>query len=80
MVQHVPGFPRFTLEANKMGGQACIRQYRFGLQQLLEMIDSGMTHAEIIAKFPFIERQDIDDAIKYAVNQASHTYVMAQSA
>jgi uncharacterized protein (DUF433 family) len=64
MTQHVPGFPRFTLEPNKMGGQACIRGYRFTLDQLLEMLADGMSSAEIIKAFPFIEPEDVDDALQ----------------
>jgi len=77
MVAHIPGFPRFTLEPDKLGGQACVRQYRFGLQQLLEKIGAGLSQSEIIDEYPFLEPEDISDAIKYAASQASKDYYLA---
>jgi len=76
-MDHIPEFPRFTVEAGKMGGQACIRGYRFSLEQLLSMIDSGMTSERIMEKFPFLEPDDISDAIRYAVREAKRSYYVA---
>lgn len=80
MVEHIPGFPRFTLEPGKMGGQACVRGYRFGLQQLLDMIDNGLSPERIMEKFSFLEREDIDDAIRYAIHEAKSSYYVNLSA
>jgi len=80
MVDHVPGFPRFTLEPGKMGGQACVRGIRFTLDQLLEMLADGMSAGEIIDAFPFLEAQDISDAQCYAANVARRDYYVAISA
>ena len=77
MVQHIPGFPRFTLEPGKMGGQACIREYRFTLDQLLEMLSEGMTASEIIETFDFIEPEDITDALRYAAKTARRDFYVA---
>jgi len=60
-----------------MGGQACVRGYRFGLEQLLDMIDAGMNADRIMEKFPFLEPADIDDAIRYAVREAKQSYYVA---
>ncbi|NLT29848.1 MAG: DUF433 domain-containing protein [Propionibacterium sp.] len=46
MSQSVPGFPRLTIEQDKLGGQPCIRGHRFGAEQLLEMLADGMTYEE----------------------------------
>ena len=77
MVQHIPDFPRFTLEPGKMGGQACIRGYRFTLDQLLEMLATGMTSDEIMDAFSFIEPADIADAQKYAAQVARDDFYVA---
>lgn len=77
MTQTIPGFPRFTLEPNKMAGQACIRGYRFTLDQLLAMLSEGMTAAEIIEAFDFIEPEDISDALRYAAKTARRDYYVA---
>ena len=77
MVQHIPGFPRFTLEPGKMGGQACIRQYRFTLSMLLEKIANGLTVPEILEDYPFLEEADITDALRYAAGQAARDFYVA---
>jgi len=69
MIDHIPGFPCFTLEVDKLGGQACVRQYRFGLQQLLEKISAGLSPNEILDEYPFLESEDISEAIRYAASQ-----------
>jgi len=68
MTQTVSGFPRFTVEPNKLGGQPCIRGYRFGLQQLLDALAEGLSFEELNAAFLFIEREDVSEALRYAAN------------
>jgi len=77
VAEHVPGFPRFTLEHDKLGGQACVRGYRFGLQQLLEKIAAGLSPEEILEDYPFLEPEDIADAVRYAAGQAARDYYVA---
>ena len=76
-INHVPGFPRFTLEKGKMGGYACIRGYRFTLALLLEKIALGVTADELLEDYPFLEPEDISDAIKYAAKVAQRDYYLA---
>jgi uncharacterized protein (DUF433 family) len=45
MAQTVPGFDRLTVEPDKLGGQPCIRGYRFGVEQLLEPEDAQQVFA-----------------------------------
>jgi len=77
MLQHVPGFPRFTLEPGKMGGQACVRGLRFTLDQLLEMLADGMTAPETTEAVPFLEQDDVTDAQRYAAMTAHRDYYVA---
>lgn len=76
MTQTVPGFPRLTLEVDKLGGQPCIRGYRFGVEQLLKMLAEGMDYAEIQADFPFVEREDIREALRYAAALAGREFYL----
>jgi len=62
----VPGFDRLTVEADKLGGQAGIRGYRFSAEHLLELLAAGWTLERIQADFPFIEREDLQQALGYA--------------
>lgn len=66
MPQTVPGFDRLTVEAEKLGGQACIRGYRFSAEHLLELLAAGWTLELVQADFPFIEREDVHQVLGYA--------------
>lgn len=66
----LPGFDRLTIEPDKLAGQLTIRGYRFTVEHLLELLAAGWTTAEIQADFPFIEAEDIQQALGYAASLA----------
>jgi len=76
-MQTVPGFPRLTVEPDKLGGQPCVRGYRFGVEQLLDLLASGLASEEILASFPFLERADISEALRYAAAIARRDFYTA---
>ena len=59
-------FSRITIEPGKMGGAACIRGHRFPVSALLNQLAAGATHAEILEDFPFLEEEDIREALRFA--------------
>lgn len=74
MPETVPGFDRLTVESDKLGGQPCIRGYRFSVEQLLELLAAGWTFEQIRAEFPFIEREDVHQALGYAAALAHREF------
>ena len=58
--------PRITVEAGKMGGKPCIRGYRFTVQNLLGYLATYPDRAELFAEFPFLEEEDLQQALRYA--------------
>ena len=80
MSQSVPGFPRLTIEQDKLGGQPCIRGHRFGAEQLLEMLADGMTYEEIRADYAFIELEDVQEVLRYAAAIARREFYLPTSA
>jgi uncharacterized protein (DUF433 family) len=66
MPQTVPGFDRLTIEPDKLGGQPCIRGYRFSVEQLLELLAAGWSPEQVRAEYPFIEDPDIQQSLGYA--------------
>jgi uncharacterized protein (DUF433 family) len=76
MTQTVPGFDRLTVEADKLGGQPCIRGYRFGAEQLLGLLADGMTLADIQADYPFIEQGDLTEVLRYAAALADRDFYL----
>lgn len=66
MEQTLPGFDRLTVDPGKLGGQPCIRGYRFSVEHLLELLAAGWPTEEVQEEFPFIEPEDIRQALGYA--------------
>ena len=57
---------RITTNKNICNGRPVIRNMRFTVSQMLELIASGMTFDEILNDYPYIEREDIFACLKYA--------------
>lgn len=60
-------FDRITQNPGVMGGKACIRGMRVTVGMIVEMIGAGHTPEELLADYPYLEREDIFQAIRYAV-------------
>jgi len=53
-----------------MGGKPCIRGQRVTVGTLIGLVASGKTTAQIIALYPYIEADDITQALRYAAWRA----------
>jgi len=68
---------RITVEEGKCGGRPCIRGYRMRVTDVLELLAAGACFEEILADYPFLEREDIYAAIEYAARQSDHAILKA---
>ena len=68
---------RITIEAGKNGGRPSLRGLRVRVQDILEMLASGMTAEEILVEFPYLEADDIRASLAYAAAQVGGTAVVA---
>jgi uncharacterized protein (DUF433 family) len=68
---------RITVEEGKCGGRPCIRGFRMRVTDVLELLGAGASIDEILADYPFLEREDIFAAIEYAAHQADHPILRA---
>lgn len=59
-------FQRITAEADKMGGQPCIRGLRIPVATVVAMVADGMTVHEILEDLPDLEADDVTEALRYA--------------
>lgn len=57
---------RITQEEGKCGGRPCIRGMRFPVIDVLDLLSSGMSRAEILKDYPDLEEDDFNAAIAYA--------------
>ncbi len=59
-------FDRITFEPNVMSGKACIRGMRITVALVLNLIANGMSQAEILEAYPYLEAEDIIQSLRYA--------------
>ncbi|MDQ5910596.1 MAG: hypothetical protein QG599_2693 [Pseudomonadota bacterium] len=57
---------RITFDLTIMGGRACIRGMRMTVALVLNLVANGMTTADIIDAYPYLEPEDIQQALQYA--------------
>jgi len=50
---------RITVDPEQCGGKPCIRGMRIRVKDILEMLGSGMTEADILTEFPHLEAADL---------------------
>jgi uncharacterized protein (DUF433 family) len=59
-------FKRITVDPGKMGGVPCIRGLRIPVATVVAMVADGISEDEILRDFPDLEREDIQEALRYA--------------
>lgn len=62
----VAGLDRITFDSQIMGGKACIRGMRVTVSLILNLVANGMTTEEILKAYPYLEPEDIAQALRYA--------------
>nr|WP_235661134.1 DUF433 domain-containing protein [Candidatus Hamiltonella defensa] len=71
---------RITQEPNVMGGKACIRGMRVTVGMVVGQIGAGHNIDEILADYPYLEREDIMQALRYAAWLSEEREVMLANA
>ena len=59
------GFDRITFDPHVMGGRACIRGMRVTVSLVVNLVADGMGIEEIIEAYPYLEPDDIRQALQY---------------
>ena len=54
-----------------MNGKPTIRNMRFSVTQMLELLAAGMSVEEILEDYPFLEKEDIQACLIYAAQIAN---------
>lgn len=60
------GFERITFDPDLMGGRACIRGLRVTVSVILNLVADGMKAEEIVEAYPYLEVEDVHEALRYA--------------
>ena len=61
---------RITIDPEIMDGKPCIRGMRVTVGMIVEAIASGRTTPELLADFPYLEEQDVREALSFAASLA----------
>ena len=59
-------FNRITRQPGVMGGKACVRGMRVTVGMLVGQIGAGRSIEEVLTDYPYLEREDILQALRYA--------------
>lgn len=57
---------RITRDPALMGGRPCVRGMRVTVGMIVGQIGAGVTIDEVLADYPYLEREDILQALRYA--------------
>lgn len=61
------GLERIPFDSEVKGGRACIRGMRITVSLILNLLANGMTREEILEAYPYLEPEDIQATLNYAV-------------
>lgn len=74
------GFDRITLDPAIMGGKPCVRGTRVTVGMIVGQIGVGQSVESLLRDFPYIEPDDIAQALRYAAWRAEEREVVLASA
>lgn len=63
---------RTTMDPAVRGGKPCLRGMRLTVYDVLSYLAAGMTPAEVLEDFPYLEREDIAVALNFGGSKGSH--------
>ena len=66
---------RITLDPGVMGGKPCVRGLRVTVGTILGLLAAGRSVEEILADYPYLEREDVQAALAYAAWRTQETEV-----
>jgi uncharacterized protein (DUF433 family) len=71
LLDRAMAFERITVDLRTCTGRPCIRGLRFPVARLLGLLAAGETREKILADYPYLEPEDIDEALRYAASRAA---------
>ena len=71
---------RITRNSDIMGGKACIRNMRVTVGMIVGQIGAGHTIDGVLADYPYLEKEDILQALRYAALQTEDREIIFASA
>lgn len=69
-------FDRITSDSAILGGKPCVRGSRISVEFILELVASGASRAEILHTYPHLSAEDVEQALRYAVEAMRNDVVL----
>ena len=69
------GLPRITVNPAVMTGQPCIRGLRMPVVTLMKLIAAGWTTDQVLREYPFLEPEDLHQALSFAAWHTDEHYL-----
>jgi uncharacterized protein (DUF433 family) len=76
----MPEFERITFDPTVMGGKPCIRGLRVTVGAIVGQVGAGRSVEQILADYPYLEREDVMQALRYAAWRAEEREAQLRSA
>ncbi len=70
---------RIAMRPDQMGGRACIRDMRVTVGMIVSQIGAGQSIDELLADYPYLEREDVMQALRYAAWRAEEREIKLAS-
>jgi len=68
-------FDRITQQPERMGGKACVRGLRVTVGMIVSQIGTGHSIDDVLIDYPYLEREDVLQALRYAAWRAEEREV-----
>ena len=71
---------RITQQPEVMGGKACVRGMRVAVGMIVGQIGAGRSVEDVLGDYPYLEREDVLQALRYAAWRAEEREVLLAKA
>ena len=68
---------RITVNPEQCGGRPCVRGLRIRVTDVLDLLASGLSPAQVIEELPDLELEDISACLRLASRRLDHPIVAA---
>lgn len=68
---------RITVNVRQCGGRPCIRGMRIRVIDVLDLLATGLSPAEVLSELPDLEPDDIRACLRYASRRLDHPVLAA---
>ncbi len=72
-------FERIVSKPEVLRGKPCIRGTRISVEFVLELVASGADRADIVAAYPQLTPDDVEQALRYAAHVLSGDHILSEA-